>query len=135
MNNLKEKRKAAGLSQARLAELAGCARSYVAEVELGHKKLTLKQSRLFAAHLHCDPFELMGDDVVKYDGESLADFIPTVRALVTRYFDLDLLEDEKIPAQTRLRYWICFDLMNGDFSDDDLETIERLTKKLGGLDK
>lgn len=135
MNNLKKKREALGLSQERLSELSTVPRSYISMIESGHKKLTLKQAKLLAPHLHCDPFELMGDDVVKYDGESLADFIPTIRALVTSYFDLDLLEDEKVPAQTRLRYWICFNLMNGDFSDDDLEMIDHLTKKLGGLDK
>lgn len=41
----------------------------------------------------------------------------------------------ELAGNARLRYWICFDLMNGDFSDDDLEAIEHPTKKLGGLDR
>jgi len=130
MNNLKKKRTGLRIPQERLSELSGVPRSYISMIESGHKPLTLKQAELLAPHLHCNAFELMGSDVIKYEGSNLDDFVSTLKSLTTGYFDMDLLEDERIPAQIKLRYWICFDLANSSFSDDDLDMVYRLVEKL-----
>ena len=78
MNNLKKYRERAGLSQTKLSELSGCARSYISEVEMGHQKLTLKMAEKFAPHLHCTAFDLLGADAIKYTGS----FTESLGALV-----------------------------------------------------
>ena len=42
-NNLKKFRENSGESQYELAKASGCSRGYIAQIESGHQKLTLKQ--------------------------------------------------------------------------------------------
>lgn len=109
MNNLKEKRKAVGVSQAKLAELAKCARSYVAEVELGHQPLTLKMAKRFAPHLYCTPFELMGSDAIKYQGE-VGDFDEIVSSLVLQFWDPMIQANQSLPREKNARFMIAYHL-------------------------
>ena len=57
--NVKRLRKQAGLSQEALADLAGLARSYMSEVEVGRRNPTLKIVAKIAGALGAEPSELL----------------------------------------------------------------------------
>lgn len=53
-SRIKEARKAAGMSQARLAEIMGCAQQNIAYLESGSNSLTVKSLQEVANALNCD---------------------------------------------------------------------------------
>ena len=133
MNNLKEKRKRAGVSQARLAELSKCARSYVAMVELGQKSLTLKMAERFAPFLGCTPFELMGSDAIKYSGD-VDDFDDVAAALVMQYWDAMVAAGDSLPADKSARFMIAYHLFCvGGWTVDRLDAILKTVVAMEGL--
>lgn len=135
MSNLKKYRLDRKMTQARLAELAGCNQSYIGLVETDRSRLSFKMAEKFGAILRVDPFELIGRDAFKALSDDLEDFLPLLRALTTRYFDVDLLDDDKLTTQVKLRYWICYAIAHDQFSDDDLDMVYRLVEKLKKEDK
>ncbi len=58
-NELRAARERAGLSQARLADLAGTSQSQIQRLELGQRKLTVEWAQRLAAALNCHPAELV----------------------------------------------------------------------------
>lgn len=109
MNNLKEYRMRAEISQRRLAELSGVVYSYIAKVETGLRPLTLKMAKRFAPHLYCTPFELMGSDAIKYQGE-VGDFDEIVSSLVLQFWDPMIQANQSLPREKNARFMIAYHL-------------------------
>lgn len=109
MNNLKEYRIRAQISQRKLAELSGVVYSYIAKVETGARPLTLKTAEKFAPFLYCTPFELMGGDAIKYSGE-VGDFDEIVSSLVMQYWDAMIQASGDIPREKSSRFMIAYHL-------------------------
>ena len=109
MNNLKEYRMRARISQRRLAELTGVVYSYIAKVETGLRPLTLKMAKRFSEPLHCTPFELMGSDAIKYQGE-VGDFDEIVSSLVLQFWDPMIQANQSLPREKNARFMIAYHL-------------------------
>jgi SOS-response transcriptional repressor LexA len=63
VNKIAHFRKKAGLSQVKLAELAGTSGQQVGRLELGVRKLNVEWAERFAPHLNCLAVELLFEDV------------------------------------------------------------------------
>jgi transcriptional regulator with XRE-family HTH domain len=57
--NIREKRRANGLSQDRFALVAGIDRSYMGKIERGEVSITLEKLYRIAEALHCEPISLL----------------------------------------------------------------------------
>lgn len=57
--NIREKRRANGLSQDRFALLAGIDRSYMGRIERGEVSITIEKLYRIAATLQCEPITLL----------------------------------------------------------------------------
>ncbi len=57
--NIREKRRANGLSQDRFALVAGIDRSYMGKIERGEVSITLEKLYRIAEALHCEPITLL----------------------------------------------------------------------------
>lgn len=68
--NLRELRRASGLSQEALAARCGLHRTYIGAVERGERNITLRTLEKIATALNVDPLDLLGEPV----GESLQIF-------------------------------------------------------------
>lgn len=129
LNNLKKYRERAGLSQTKLSELSGCARSYISEVEMGHQKLTLKMAEKFAPHLHCSAFDLLGADAIKYTGS----FTESLGALVLGNFDefLSAVNAGEVDEYSNDLFWMLFAILSKKFSGEDVKVLRAMTESLG----
>ena len=129
MNNLKKYRERAGLSQTKLSELSGCARSYISEVEMGHQKLTLKMAEKFAPHLHCTAFDLLGADAIKYTGS----FTESLGALVLGNFDefLSAIDRGEVDEYSNDLFWMLFAILSKKFSGEDVRVLRVMAESLG----
>lgn len=90
MNALKEKRKAAGLTQKGLSERTGVDQSIVSKIETGALPLTQRMAETFSKVLECSPDELLGDDavrtiVVSADGRKERPFRELFEAFIRSY--------------------------------------------------
>lgn len=129
LNNLKRYRERAGLSQTKLSELSGCARSYISEVEMGHQKLTLKMAEKFAPHLHCSAFDLLGADAIKYTGS----FTESLGALVLGNFDefLSAVNAGEVDEYSNDLFWMLFAILSKKFSGEDVKVLRAMAESLG----
>lgn len=57
--NIRERRKTSGLSQEKLAELAGLSRVYISNIETQSKSITIDALENIANSLGCSPQELI----------------------------------------------------------------------------
>lgn len=58
---VRERRKALGLSQEALANLAGIDRSHMGKIERGERNITLLNVGRIAGVMHCTPSDLLND--------------------------------------------------------------------------
>jgi len=138
MNNLKKFRMPTGISQITLAERAGCARSYISEVELGQVRLTLTMAKRFSEVLRVDPYKLLGSDAIKYKGP----FNEALSALVYGHFD-DMVEQVNDHSSISDRdwdlYWVMFGLVDSKMSAEDIRAVrsvvDSIAKKYKDPDK
>lgn len=133
MNNLKKYRSLAEMSQAKLAELAGCNQSYIGLVETGRSKLSFKMAERFGQILHADPLELIGDEILKFLSEDPEDFLPLVKSLATHYWDAML--GDGVPYSIGGRFMLLWHVMNSDLSDEDLVFLMKLIERMDGNKK
>lgn len=101
MNRLRDLREAIGLSQARLAELAGTTQPTVYRLESSQRKLSKKWAEALAPHLRVTPQELMFDDSV-----------PALTGL-------------RVEGISRAGQWLDITLMEDDESDREVITAAR----------
>lgn len=129
-NNLKKYREALGMSQYELARLSGVNRSYIAQVESGRQKLTLKMATALAPTLHQDPYAILGADAIKYDGE----FPLALRSLAEANFDavMEMRGAGKCPDRDFDLFMVVWDLTEGHLSDADLHSVKALLDSLSG---
>lgn len=79
MNSLREAREAAGLTQARLAELARTSQPQIKRLEAGDRKLTREWAERLAPHLKLSPQKLMFGELPDVDGDLIdlsAELVP-----------------------------------------------------------
>jgi transcriptional regulator with XRE-family HTH domain len=69
-NRLKEKRRAAGLSQESLATAIGSGRSTIQKYEDGDRKISDEVKARLSKVLGCEPWELMAEDISPSDDEA-----------------------------------------------------------------
>lgn len=65
MNNLKEFRAKAKLTQQRLSDLSGVTRFTINRLERGAFPMTMKVAKKLSSSLNCNPEELIGDDNIR----------------------------------------------------------------------
>jgi transcriptional regulator with XRE-family HTH domain len=89
-NRLRDMRKAAGLTQAELADRVGASQEALSNYENGRRPLTLEWMRIFARELRCNVADLLddADNPDRLDAEE--------RELVHRYRSADELQREMI---------------------------------------
>lgn len=123
MNNVKRERLRIGVTQIWLAERAGCARSYLCEIESNKRKLTLTMARKLSAVLHVPAFELLGTDAIKYAGT----FFETLRALVEENYQSMTEGTEENPTDDRSAaiYFIVRDLLRDGVTIEDLKAVRQ----------
>lgn len=64
---IRMRRKAASISQERLADLSGLDRSYLGRIERGEVNITVASLYQIAQALHCHPAELLPDNMTCSD--------------------------------------------------------------------
>ena len=92
-NRIKEWRKKAGVSQQKLADLAGTGRSQIVKLERGERRLTYLWMQRLAAHLDCRPIDLaettlvpvvgyigLGEDIYYFDDNETGGGLDEVEA-------------------------------------------------------
>lgn len=129
LNNLKKFRTSHGFSQQRLADQAGCNRSYISEVEHGTQRLTLKMAEKFAAVLGVPAFDLLGADAIKYHGT----FAESLQALVLGSFEEVIQDcvDHKMDEYSLDLFWTLFPIFAKKFSGADVKVIRAMVESLG----
>ena len=136
MNALKEKRKAAKLTQKGLSEKTGVDQSIVSKIETGVLPLTQRMAETFSKALGCEAGELLGDDavrtiVVSADGRKERPFRELFEAFLRGYeqpFNETSLGKRKSPVFADRNDLIFYDamLMLLELSDRDLGRVFRL---------
>jgi predicted transcriptional regulator len=128
MNNLKKYRETVGMTQTDLAKAAGCARSYVSEVEGGTVRLTLNMARRFAGVLHQDAYALLGSDAIKYDGS----FHQTLVSLTQDKFDsyVEMQAAHKCSQREFEEFMLVYWIAQGNLSDKDVSALRALADSL-----
>ncbi len=130
---LRERR---GLSQARLAELAGCSQPDIYRLETGHSRTTAEWAQRLAPHLGVSPRDLFPSatsapraDDGRIDPEVMARAVAVARRLVS---DSDTLASEIIAVV----YSLLARARDGNSITDDeptLRDLERFVRRLRGL--
>jgi transcriptional regulator with XRE-family HTH domain len=127
-NNLKKFRENSGESQYELAKASGCSRGYIAQIESGHQKLTLKQAEKLSRALHVSPYALLGSDAIKYEGS----FGETLRSLVETNFDeiVEMRSAGKLPQRDFDLFMICKDATDGALTEADVASLKVMSDAL-----
>lgn len=130
LNNLKKYRTERRMSQQKLADQAGCNRSYISEVENGEQKLTLKMATKFGEVMNVAPFDLLGADAIKYRGS----FAESLQALVLGSMSqfCENLTNGEIDDISFNLFWMLYPIFEKKYSNDDIAVIRSVVESLGG---
>lgn len=63
MNRIRQLRRERGMTQRDLAQVAGCGRSFLSEIETGKANPTQSMLQMIATALHVSLIEVVGEDI------------------------------------------------------------------------